>query len=75
MTIKVKDYGIGISKEDQEYLFERFFRSKNASNIEGTGLGLHLVKKYLELLNGDISLESELNNGTIFILTIPVNQP
>lgn len=75
MTIKVKDYGIGISKEDQEHLFERFFRSKNASNIEGTGLGLHLVKKYLELLNGDISLESELNNGTIFILTIPVNQP
>jgi signal transduction histidine kinase len=75
ITIKVKDYGIGISKEDQEHLFERFFRSKNASNIEGTGLGLHLVKKYLKLLNGDISLESELNNGTIFILTIPVNQP
>lgn len=75
LTIKVKDYGIGISKEDQEHLFERFFRSKNAANIEGTGLGLHIIKKYLELLKGDISLESELNIGTTFTINIPITQP
>lgn len=66
----VKDEGIGISKEDQEHLFDRFFRGRNASNIKGTGLGLHIVSKYLELLNGKISCRSRLNEGTEFIIIL-----
>lgn len=73
VTIHVKDRGIGISKEDQEYLFTSFFRGKNVSNIKGTGLGLHIVKRYLDLLSGQIMLESELNKGTTVTITIPTH--
>ncbi|WP_207492408.1 PAS domain-containing sensor histidine kinase [Aridibaculum aurantiacum] len=73
LIIKVSDKGIGISEEDQEHLFERFFRAKNASNIQGTGLGLHIVSKYLELMQGRIELQSKLNEGTTFIVHIPNN--
>jgi PAS domain S-box-containing protein len=67
-AIIVKDDGIGISKEDQEHLFERFFRASNVTNIQGTGLGLHIVSRYAELLNGSINFESELEKGTTFTL-------
>lgn len=72
--LSVKDSGIGISEEDQQHLFERFFRARNASNIQGTGLGLHIVTKYLELLQGKIEFKSTENVGTTFIITIPTNQ-
>lgn len=72
IIIKVRDYGIGIPKEEQEYLFTRFFRAKNATNIQGTGLGLNIVRKYLELMNGSISFESKLQEGTIFIVKFPL---
>ncbi len=68
--LSVRDHGIGISTEDQEHLFDRFFRGKNAMNIKGTGLGLHIVSKYLELINGSITCHSKLNEGTEFIITI-----
>ncbi len=71
LIMQVCDNGIGISDEDQEHLFERFFRAKNASNIQGTGLGLHIVLKYLELLNGRIELKSKLNEGTLFSIYLP----
>lgn len=64
IKIRVQDKGIGISKEDQEHLFERFFRGRNADNIKGTGLGLHIVQRYVQLLGGRISVESQLNKGT-----------
>lgn len=67
--IKVKDEGIGMSDADQEHLFERFFRGANAVNIQGTGLGLHIVGKYMELMNGNIIIKSELEKGTEIILT------
>lgn len=70
---KVQDSGIGISADDQEHLFDRFFRGRNAANIKGTGLGLHIVSKYLQLLGGQISCESRLNTGTLF--TITFNRP
>src|SRR5690606_16483697 len=57
VNISVQDYGMGISKEDQKHLFERFFRAKNVTNIQGTGLGLNIVKKYVELMTGEITLE------------------
>ncbi len=71
IVLSVADQGIGISKEDQEHLFERFFRAKNAANIQGTGLGLHIVAKYVELLNGRIEMHSELEKGTSFYIHIP----
>jgi len=71
VTISVTDYGIGISKKDQQQLFERFFRGHNATNIQGTGLGLNIVAKYVELINGKIQLESDENQGTRFTVYIP----
>lgn len=69
-TLTVKDRGVGISAEDREHLFERFFRGRNVSNIQGTGLGLHIIKKYAELLNGTITCDSELDQGAEFIVTL-----
>jgi len=76
LQVSVKDKGIGISDEDQQHLFERFFRAKNAVNIQGTGLGLHIISKYLELMNGYIDIKSKLNEGSVFTFTIPqkINQ-
>lgn len=72
IELRVRDYGIGIPDKDQPHLFERFFRAKNAMNIEGTGLGLNIVKKYVELMHGSISFTSTLGEGTEFIIRIPV---
>jgi PAS domain S-box-containing protein len=69
IQVSVKDEGMGISEEDQQHLFERFFRGKNALNIEGTGLGLAIIAKYLQMLDGTINYKSELNSGTEFIVT------
>jgi signal transduction histidine kinase len=70
LILKVKDHGIGISKEDQKHLFERFFRGANAMNIQGTGLGLHIVARYAELMNGTVTYKSELEKGSEFIVVI-----
>ncbi len=69
--IEVKNQGIGIPIAEQKELFKRFFRAGNVSNIEGTGLGLNIVKKYVELLNGKISFVSEPEKETIFTVQIP----
>jgi signal transduction histidine kinase len=71
LTLEVKDQGIGISKEDMVHLFSTFYRGRNAINIQGTGLGLHIVKRYVDLLQGDISMSSELNRGTSFNIGLP----
>ncbi|MGN6401143.1 MAG: ATP-binding protein [Flavisolibacter sp.] len=71
-VISVRDEGIGIAEEDQHHLFSSFFRGKNALNIQGTGLGLHIVKRYLDLLGGDVELKSELGKGTTITFAIPV---
>jgi len=70
IVLRVKDHGMGISADDQEHLFERFFRGTNVTNIQGTGLGLHIVGKYIELLDGEIEFKSELEKGTEFIITL-----
>ena len=72
--ITIADKGLGISKEDQEHLFTSFFRGKNVMNIQGTGLGLHIVKRYIDLLNGTVTLQSQLNRGTTVTFVIPINQ-
>lgn len=73
LSIEVSDQGIGIPKEEQEHLFQRFFRARNATNIQGTGLGLNIVSKYLEKMGGNISFSSEVNMGTTFRVQIPVS--
>jgi PAS domain S-box-containing protein len=73
-TISVRDHGIGIPKEDLEHLFSSFFRGANAINIQGTGLGLHIVKRFIDLMGGNVQIESHLGSGTIVTITIPVNK-
>ncbi|WP_225860061.1 MULTISPECIES: PAS domain-containing sensor histidine kinase [Chitinophaga] len=72
-ALVVKDLGIGMSPEDQQHLFERFYRGANVSNIQGTGLGLHIVKKYSELLHGRITCQSQLGSGTTFTVRFNTN--
>lgn len=72
--LSVKDTGIGISKEDQEHLFERFFRASNTGNIQGTGLGLHIMKHYVDMLNGSIEVQSEPGRGSEFKITFDLNE-
>lgn len=69
--IVVRDYGIGIPEEDQNLLFTRFFRSSNTTNIPGTGLGLNIVRHYLDVLGGDIEVESTEGEGSTFTVYIP----
>lgn len=64
LKFSVKDQGMGISKKDQTHLFEIFYRATNATNIPGTGLGLHIVAKYVEMMKGKIDIKSELDKGT-----------
>ncbi len=71
LHMEIKDEGIGIPLREKKRMFEQFFRAENASNIQGTGLGLFIVKKYVELLCGTISLESEEGIGTTIKVSIP----
>ena len=73
LHIRIRDYGIGIPEEEQQHLFTRFFRAHNVENIQGTGLGLNIVKRYLELMQGNITFESKLGEGTVFSVQIPVH--
>ena len=71
VKIQVIDQGIGIPEEDKPYLFRRFFRARNSINVQGTGLGLHIVKSYTELMRGELWYESKENHGTSFELKFP----
>lgn len=72
LTTSIKDEGIGILKEDQNKVFERFFRTKDALETQGTGLGLNIVKKYVEVSNGVIGFESRYRRGTTFKVRLPI---
>jgi signal transduction histidine kinase len=74
IRISVRDHGLGIPEEDRKHLFERFFRAQNVTNIQGTGLGLHIVSKYVELMHGEIEVESELEKGTQFTIRFNYEQ-
>lgn len=69
---RIQDRGIGISLEDQEQLFEPFYRAANVGTIKGTGLGLSIVKKCVDLHNSHIFVESEVGVGTTFTVTLPL---
>lgn len=70
----IKDEGIGIPNEDQKHLFDRFYRASNAGNVQGTGLGLNIVKRYAELIGGEISFKSEYGKGSTFFISLPQKQ-
>lgn len=72
IKISIVDQGIGIPEEEQVHLFESFFRASNVIGIVGTGLGLTIVKQFVELLNGTITYSSALNKGSEFSITLPL---
>ncbi len=72
ITIKIRDEGIGIPELEVKHVFERFFRASNAANIQGTGLGLNIVKRYIELLGGNINFTSQEGKGSTFTITLPL---
>jgi PAS domain S-box-containing protein len=71
IAFDVRDEGIGIPEDDKKHMFERFFRASNATNIQGTGLGLNIVKRYVDLLDGHLDFSSEYSVGSTFTVTIP----
>ncbi|MEL5996782.1 HAMP domain-containing sensor histidine kinase, partial [Hymenobacter segetis] len=71
LCLVVQDQGMGIARDDQTRLFQRFYRARNAANTPGTGLGLYIVARYVELMGGTIALQSELNVGTTVTITLP----
>lgn len=68
--ITVSDNGIGIPEADQKHLFERFFRASNAGTVQGTGLGLHIMKHYVDMLEGDVRVRSDVGKGTDVEVTL-----
>jgi two-component system sensor kinase FixL len=72
-VITIKDNGIGIPDTDQKHLFEAFFRAHNTGNIPGTGLGLNIVARYTNLMDGRIEFKSNINQGTLFTITFPIS--
>lgn len=72
---QIQDRGIGIPPEDRETLFESFHRARNVGKIPGTGLGLCIVKRFVDLHQGRISLESEVGVGTTVTVTLPLHSP
>jgi PAS domain S-box-containing protein len=71
ISLEVQNQGIGIPEEEQEKLFERFFRAKNAQDIQGTGLGLHIIKQFVDLMSGTIDFKSKTNKGATFSVKFP----
>ena len=72
ITFHVRDEGIGIPEEDFKHMFQRFFRASNAGNVQGTGLGLNIVKRYADLLQGSINFTSSYGEGSTFSISIPI---
>jgi signal transduction histidine kinase len=74
LCFEIKDQGVGIPKEDQKYIFQKFFRSKNAMHhqTQGTGLGLYIIKSIVTKLGGKIGFQSEENKGSTFWFTLPI---
>lgn len=72
LQLWVRDWGIGIPEADKDKLFVNFFRARNAIHVQGTGLGLYIVKRYVDLLGGTISFTSQLDTGTVFFVQLPL---
>lgn len=73
VLVSVTDQGVGIPEDDLPYMFERFFRAKTSEGIKGTGIGLNIVKEFVELHKGEISVESIEGEGSTFTVRLPIN--
>ncbi|WP_052055578.1 PAS domain S-box protein [Myxosarcina sp. GI1] len=71
VVFQVRDLGIGIPVEDQKHLFDSFHRASNVNSIPGTGLGLPIVKRAVDLHGGTIAMKSKMGDGTTFTVTLP----
>ena len=74
VTFHVQDWGLGIPEAERSQLFEPFFRGSNVRNIPGTGIGLAIVKKAVELMHGEVSFTSEVGVGSTFTVILPLQQ-
>ncbi|BAZ12472.1 multi-sensor signal transduction histidine kinase [Calothrix sp. NIES-4071] len=74
MQLQIRDCGIGIPPDDQKQIFELFYRGRNVRHISGTGLGLVVVKKYVELHGGNIEITSNLGQGTTATIILPLKK-
>jgi len=68
----VQDEGIGMDEKTVQMIFDSFYRAKNVTNIEGTGMGLSILKKSVDMLHGEIKVESKINEGSLFKVKIPM---
>lgn len=76
IEIRVSDDGVGIPAEEQQLIFQRLFRSSRTAELKnGTGIGLYLVKRYVEMHGGEIGVESCENMGTTFTVRLPYEAP
>ncbi len=73
ITITIKDEGIGIPEAAKTHLFTPFFRAQNATNIQGTGLGLNIVKRYIDIMAGTLTYQSKPDEGTTFTIVLAQN--
>ena len=69
--VEIEDYGVGMSEETRQHAFERFYQGAGSRATAGNGLGLSIAKRIVELCGGEINITSELNRGTLFIVTLP----
>lgn len=74
-TITIADSGVGITERDLPHIFDRFYQGQSGNNVEGVGIGLSLVKEFVALHGGDVSVASKLGEGTTFTLTFPLGEP
>lgn len=72
VKLTIKDYGIGIPEKDQQHLFTPFFRASNVLDLSGSGMGLSIVKEYVQLLGGELVLKSEENKGVEVTIDLPI---
>lgn len=72
ITFNIRDEGIGIPEQDFKHMFDRFFRASNAGETQGTGLGLNIVKRYVELLEGSVTFSSRYGEGSEFSVSLPI---
>jgi PAS domain S-box-containing protein len=72
VLIEIRDEGIGIPDEAMEHIFDRFYRARNVLHIQGTGIGLNIVRRHLERMKGSIEISSKENEGTTVFLSLPV---